>query len=88
MPLFFGESSMGSQGSSLVLQSVANASVIGSSFVFNSNATHGRAMYVTDSSFSIVGSYFTGNEVLNFSGAVYTHNSSFTFFIFIQFFKQ
>ena len=78
--IFLGES-LGWLGSSLVLQRVANASVVRCSFLLNSNTAYygyGGAMYVTESSFSIIGSNFVDNSASSQGGVVYTNTSSFS----------
>ena len=74
--------SLGWWGSSLVLQRVANASIIRNLFLLNNNniAYHGYGgvIYATDSSFSILNCYFANNSASYRGGAVYSLNSAFT----------
>ena len=66
---------------SLVLNRIANASIIRNSFLLNSCTTyyigHGGAIYATDSSFSVVDSYFANISVAYQGGVVYSRNSEF-----------
>ena len=75
---FLGNS-LGSQGSSLVLHRIANASVIRSSFILSSSATYGcgGAMYVSESSLNIVDCDFVNNNASTQGGVVCACKSSF-----------